>query len=206
MIVDDHEILRRGLKEIFADTFPKLIIGEASNSREAMELTLRQEWCIILLDINIPGQNGLTVLEEMKRLRPHTPVMVLTAYSEEEFAIRCLKLGASGFLNKSQTSVEVVAAVKKVLAGGKYVSATLAERLASTLGGDVRQAPHEELSSRELQVLQMIAKGETIKEIASTLGLSGKTVGTYRNRISKKMSLTTNVALTRYALKNRLVD
>jgi DNA-binding NarL/FixJ family response regulator len=206
LIVDDHEILRRGLKEIFADTFPKLIIGEASNSREAMELTLTQEWCLILLDINIPGQSGLTVLEEMKRLRPQTPVLVLTAYSEEEFAIRCLKLGASGFLNKSETSVEVVAAVKKVLAGGKYVSATLAERLASTLGGDVRQAPHEELSSRELQVLQMIAKGETIKEIASTLGLSGKTVGTYRNRISKKMSLTTNVALTRYALKNRLVD
>ena len=206
LIVDDHEILRRGLKEIFADTFPKTVIGEASNSREALELTLRQEWCLILLDINIPGQSGLTVLEEMKRLRPHIPVLVLTAYSEEEFAIRCLKLGASGFLNKSQTSVEVVAAVKKVLAGGKYVSTALAERLASTLGGDVRHVPHEELSSRELQVLQMIAKGETIKEIASTLGLSGKTVGTYRNRISKKMSLTTNVALTRYALKNRLVD
>lgn len=206
LIVDDHEILRRGLKEIFADTFPKAVIGEASNSREAMDLIQRQEWCLILLEINIPGHSGLAVLEEMKRLLPHTPVLVLTAYSEEEFAIRCLKLGASGFLNKSQTSVELVAGVKKVLAGGKYVSATLAERLASTLGGDVRHAPHEELSSRELQVLQMIAQGETIKEIASILGLSGKTVGTYRNRISKKMSLTTNVALTRYALKNRLVD
>jgi DNA-binding NarL/FixJ family response regulator len=206
LIVDDHEILRRGLREIFADTFSKMVIGEAANSREAVELTLTQDWCIILLDINIPGHSGLAVLEEMKRLRPHTPVLVLTAYSEEEFAIRSLKLGASGFLNKSQTSVEVVAAVKKVLAGGKYVSASLAERLASSLSSDVLHAPHEELSSRELQVLQMIAKGEAIKQIAAKLALSDKTVSTYRNRISKKMGLSTNVALTRYALKHRLVD
>jgi two-component system invasion response regulator UvrY len=206
LIVDDHEILRRGLREIFADTFPKMVIGEAANSREAVELTLTQDWCIILLDINIPGHSGLAVLEEMKRLRPQTPVLVLTAYSEEEFAIRSLKLGASGFLNKSQTSVEVVAAVKKVLAGGKYVSASLAERLASFLGSDVLHVPHEELSSRELQVLQMIARGEAIKQIAAKLALSDKTVSTYRNRISKKMGLSTNVALTRYALKHRLVD
>jgi len=179
LIVDDHEILRRGLREIFADTFPKVVIGEAANSREAMELILKQEWSIILLDINIPGQSGLAVLEEMKRLYLHSPVLVLTAYSEEEFAIRSLKLGASGFLNKSQTSVELVAAVKKVLAGGKYVSATLAERLASTLGSDVRHAPHEELSSRELQVLQMIAKGNAIKEIAAELALSDKTAAQF---------------------------
>ena len=206
LIVDDHEILRRGLREIFTEAFPKMVIGEATNSREALELTLNQEWSIILLDINIPGHSGLVVLEEMKRLRPQTPVMILTAYSEEEFAIRSLTLGASGFLSKSQTSLEVVAAVKKVLAGGKYVSATLAERLASTLCSDVRQALHEALSSRELQVLQMIAKGKAIKEIAAELTLSDKTVGTYRNRISKKMGLATNVALTRYALKHRLVD
>ncbi len=206
LIVDDHEILRRGLREIFADTFPKMVIGEAADSREAMERILTQEWSIILLDLNIPGKSGLAVLEEMKRLYPHTPVLVLTAYSEEEFAIRSLKLGASGFLNKSQTSVELVAAVKKVLSGGKYVSAALAERLAFTLGSDLRHAPHEALSSRELQVLQMIAKGIAIKEIAAELALSDKTVGTYRNRISKKMGLTTNVALTRYALKHALVD
>jgi DNA-binding NarL/FixJ family response regulator len=206
LIVDDHEILRRGLRELLTDTFPKIVIDEATNSREAMELALTQEWSIILLDINIPGHSGLALLEEMKRLRPKTPVLVLTAYSEEEFAIRSLKLGASGFLNKSQTSVEVVAAVKKVMVGGKYVSATLAEKLASNLYSDMPHAPHEELSSRELQVLQMIAKGKAIKEIAAELALSDKTVGTYRNRISKKMDLATNVALTRYALKHRLVD
>ena len=169
-------------------------------------MALAQDWDIILLEISIPGHGGLVVLEEIKRLRPHIPVLVLTAYSEEEFAIRSLKLGASGFLNKSQTSVEVVAAAKKVMSGGKYVTSSLAEKLAFNLGGSTLRAPHEELSNRELQVLQMIAKGKTIKEIAAELALSDKTVGTYRNRISKKMGLTTNVALTRYALKHLLVD
>lgn len=206
LIVDDHEIMRRGLREILAETFPKTVMGEATNSRAGLEMALTQEWSLIILDINIPGHNGLAMLEEMKRLRPRTPVLVLTAYSEEEFAIRSLSLGASGFLNKSQTSLEVVAAVKKVLAGGKYVSATLAERLASNLYSDLRHEPHEALSSRELQVLQMIAKGKSIKEIAAELALSDKTVGTYRNRISKKMGLPSNVALTRYALKHLLVD
>jgi DNA-binding NarL/FixJ family response regulator len=206
LIVDDHEILRRGLKEIFAEAFPKMEAGEAANSREAFQMALTQDWDIILLEISIPGHGGLVVLEEIKRLRPHIPVLVLTAYSEEEFAIRSFKLGASGFLNKSQTSVEVVAAAKKVMSGGKYVTSSLAEKLAFNLGGSTLRAPHEELSNRELQVLQMIAKGKTIKEIAAELALSDKTVGTYRNRISKKMGLTTNVALTRYALKHGLVD
>jgi DNA-binding NarL/FixJ family response regulator len=206
MIVDDHETVRRGLKEIFADAFPKMEAGEATHSREALELILTQDWDIILLDISIPGQGGLVVLEEMKRLRPSIPVLVLSAYSEEEFAIRSLKLGASGFLNKSQTSDVLVEAAKKVMSGGKYVSSSLAEKLAFNLGGSAVRAPHEALSIRELQVLQMIAKGKTIKEIAAELALSDKTVGTYRNRISKKMGLTTNVALTRYALKHLLVD
>jgi DNA-binding NarL/FixJ family response regulator len=206
MIVDDHATVRRGLKEIFADAFPKMEAGEATNSREALELIMAHEWDLILLDISIPGHGGLMVLEEMKRLRPHIPVLVLSSYSEEEFAIRSLKLGASGFLNKSQPSDEVVAAAKKVMSGGKYVTSALAEKLAFNLGGSTVRAPHEALSSRELQVLQMIAKGKTIKEIAAELALSEKTVGTYRSRIATKMDLSTNVALTRYALKHLLVD
>ena len=206
MIVDDHETVRRGLKEIFADAFPKMEAGEATNSREALELILTQDWDIILLDISIPGQGGLVVLEEMKRLRPSIPVLVLSAYSEEEFAIRSLKLGASGFLNKSQTSDVLVEAAKKVMSGGKYVSSSLAEKLAFNLGGSAVRAPHEALSIRELQVLQMIAQGKAIKEIAAELGLSEKTVSTYRSRIATKMDLSTNVALTRYALKHGLVD
>jgi DNA-binding NarL/FixJ family response regulator len=206
MIVDDHETVRRGLKEIFADAFPKMEAGEATHSREALELILTQDWDIILLDISIPGLGGLVVLEEMKRLRPSIPVLVLSAYSEEEFAIRSLKLGASGFLNKSQTSGVLVEAAKKVMSGGKYVSSSLAEKLAFNLGGSAVRAPHEALSIRELQVLQMIAQGKAIKEIAAELGLSEKTVSTYRSRIATKMDLSTNVALTRYALKHLLVD
>lgn len=206
MIVDDHETVRRGLKEIFADAFPKMEAGEATHSREALELILTQDWDIILLDISIPGQGGLVVLEEMKRLRPSIPVLVLSAYSEEEFAIRSLKLGAAGFLNKSQTSDVLVEAAKKVMSGGKYVSSSLAEKLAFNLGGSAVRAPHEALSIRELQVLQMIAQGKAIKEIAAELGLSEKTVSTYRSRIATKMDLSTNVALTRYALKHGLVD
>lgn len=206
MIVDDHETVRRGLKEIFADAFPKMEAGEATHSREALELILTQDWDIILLDISIPGQGGLVVLEEMKRLRPSIPVLVLSAYSEEEFAIRSLKLGAAGFLNKSQTSDVLVEAAKKVMSGGKYVSSSLAEKLAFNLGCSAVRAPHEALSIRELQVLQMIAQGKAIKEIAAELGLSEKTVSTYRSRIATKMDLSTNVALTRYALKHLLVD
>jgi two-component system invasion response regulator UvrY len=206
LIVDDHAIMRRGLKEILADEFPKSETGEAENSRAALELAATRDWDIILLDINIPGRSGLEVLEEMKRLRPNTPVLVLSAYPEEEFAIRSLKLGASGYLNKSHSSDEVVVAVRKAMAGGKYVTASLAEKLAASLGGSVHCSPHESLSSRELQILRMIAHGKSIKEIAVELALSEKTVGTYRRRISKKMGQLTNVDLARYALKHQLVD
>jgi DNA-binding NarL/FixJ family response regulator len=206
LIIDDHEVVRRGLKQVFSDVFPKLKIGEAENARAALELITTQDWDIVLLDINIPGRSGLELLSENKRLRPRTPVLVVSAYPEEEFAIRALKLGASGYLNKSSASDEMLVAANKVMAGGKYVTAVLAEKLASALGGDVRQSLHESLSSRELQVLQMIAKGRTIKEIAAELALSEKTIGTYRSRLSKKMGLTSNVELTRYALKNQLAD
>ncbi len=172
----------------------------------ALELIATRDWDIVLLDINIPGRNGLEVMGEIKRLRPRTPVLVLSAYPEEEFAVRALKLGASGYVNKSLASGEIVAAAKKALAGGKYVTASLAEKLAASLGGDVGQTPHESLSSRELQVLRMIASGRTLKEIAGELALSEKTVGTYRLRIAKKMGLNSNVELTRYAMKHRLVD
>src|SRR5712691_13350072 len=136
LIIDDHEIVRRGLKEVFTDEFSELKISEAENSRAALEMITTREWDIVLLDINIPGRNGLEVLSEIKRLRPRTPVLVLSAYPEEEFAIRSLKLGASGYLSKNFGSHEIVAAAKKVLAGGKYVTASLAEKLASTVGGD----------------------------------------------------------------------
>jgi DNA-binding NarL/FixJ family response regulator len=206
LIVDDHPIVRRGLKEVFAGAYSGLQTGEAENSRTALELLMKEEWDLMLVDVNIPGRNGLEVLQEAKRLRPHTPVLVLSAYPEEEFAVRSLKLGASGYLNKSLASDEILAAAKKALAGGRYVTASLAEKLAALLGGGVQQAPHESLSGRELQVLRMVACGRTIKEIAAEIALSEKTVGTYRARIARKLGLHSNVELTHYALKYRLVD
>ena len=206
LIVDDFEIVRRGLKEIFADEFLELEVGEAGTSQAALELVMKQEWELVLLDINIPGRNGLEVLEEVRRLRPRTPVLVLSAYPEEEFAIRSFKLGASGYLNKSRASDELLAAAKKVLAGGKYVTASLAEKLAAAVGGGAEQAPHESLSNREMQVLRMVASGKTIKEAAAEMALSEKTVGTYRSRIAQKLGLGSNVELARYALRHGLVD
>ena len=206
LIVDDHQTVRRGLKEILADEFSELDAGEAENSQTALEMLTMRQWDLVLLDINIPGRNGLELLEELKRLRPALPVLILSVYPEEEFALRSLRLGASGYLNKGRSADEVVAAAKKALAGGRYLTASLAEKLASALGGDIRQAPHESLSSRELQVMRLIAIGKTLKEVSSELSLSEKTVATYRTRISKKMGLATNVELARYALQHRLVD
>jgi len=206
LIVDDHQVVRRGLKEVLGDQFSELETGEAENSRAALELITTQEWDIVLLDINIPGRDGLEVLSEIKRLRPRTPVLVVSAYPEEEFAIRSLEQGASGYLNKGSVSDEVVAAARKAMAGGKYVSALLAETLAVRLGRHIQHVPHERLSSRELQVLRMIAGGRTLKEIAAELALSIKTVGTYRLRIAVKLGLRSNIELTRYALKHRLAD
>jgi two-component system invasion response regulator UvrY len=207
LIVDDHEVVRRGLKQILMDAFPDAIFAEAANSQEALDLVGKQRWDILLLDINIPGRNGLEVLEEVHKHQPKTPVLVLSAFPEQDFALRALKLGAAGYLTKQSASDELHAAVRKALDGGKYVTASLAEKLAARLGQDLHQAPpHEALSNRELQILRMISSGKTIKEIASDLSLSEKTIATYRARIAEKLNLTTNVEFTRYALKHHLVE
>jgi DNA-binding NarL/FixJ family response regulator len=194
------------VREVFAGAFPDLQFGEAGNSQAAMDQLMKQEWDLVLVDVNIPGRSGLEVLEEAKKLRPQTPVLVLSAYPEEEFAIRALKLGASGYLNKGLASEEMLAAAKRVLAGGKYITSSLAEKLAQVLGGGAGQPLHESLSIRELQVLRMVANGRSIKEIAAEIALSEKTVGTYRVRLARKLGVSSNVELTRYALKHRLVE
>lgn len=206
LIADDHTIVRHGLREILTREFGKLKIEEAKDSREAVELLTKEPWDLILLDINMPGRSGLEVLEDARRLRPEVPVLVLSAYPEEEFAVRAFKLGAAGYLNKQSAFDELIAAVRRLLAGGTYVTASMAERLASSLRHAAAQAPHELLSNRELQVLRMIAKGLTLKEIAAQLCLSEKTIGTYRSRISEKMRLSSNVELARYALQHQLVE
>ena len=206
LIADDHEIVRRGLRQILTDEFPKLQVGDAANARDAVEAVRKQAWDAVLLDINMPGRSGLDVLEELKRLRPAMPVVVLTAFPEEDYAVRAFKLGASGYVSKESASDELLAALRKALAGGRYVTASLAEKLAASVAGDAPLDPHETLSNRELQVLRLIAQGRTIKEVAAELSLSEKTIGTYRTRLSEKMGLATNVELARYAFQHKLVD
>jgi DNA-binding NarL/FixJ family response regulator len=206
LIADDHELVRRGLRQILTDEFPKLQVGEAANARDAVEAVRKQSWDAALLDINMPGRSGLDVLEDLKKLRPAMPVVMLTAFPEQDYAVRSLKLGASGYVTKSGASDELLTALRKALAGGRYVTASLAEKLAASIAGDAPSTPHETLSNRELQVLRLIAQGRTIKEIAAELALSEKTIGTYRSRLSEKMGLSTNVELTRYAIQHKLTD
>jgi DNA-binding NarL/FixJ family response regulator len=206
LIVDDHEIVRRGLRQILQDEFPEVKVGEAGDARQAVEVFHRESWDLVLLDINMPGRCGLELLEDFKKARPAVPIVVLSAFPEAEFALRSLKRGACAYVNKQSASDELMAAIRKGLAGGRYVTPGLAEKLAASLAGEAPDAPHETLSDRELQVLRLIAVGRSIKEIAAELSLSEKTVGTYRTRISEKMGLSTNVELARYALQHKLVD
>lgn len=206
LLVDDHKILRRGLRGVIQEEHPGADFGEAENSHVALERIYNEKWDLVLLDVNIPGRSGLDVLQEIKQVRPETPVLVISAYPEEEFAVRALKLRAAGYLTKASVADELKPAMEKALSGGRYVTASLAEKLAQSLGDDLKGPAHERLSNRELQVLRLVAVGRTLKEIAGELSLSEKTVGTYRRRIAEKMGLSSNVELARYALQAGLVE
>jgi DNA-binding NarL/FixJ family response regulator len=206
LLVDDHKVLRRGLRGVIEEEFPGTHFGEAEDSQSALELIYNETWDLVLLDVNIPGRNGFDVLQEVKQLSPSTPVLVVSAYPEEDFAVRALKLRAAGYLTKCRVADELNPAIKKALTGGRYVTASLAEKLAASLGEDVKGARHESLSNREFQVLRLVALGRSLKEISAELLLSEKTVGTYRRRISEKMGISSNVELARYALQAGLVD
>lgn len=207
LIADDHELLRRGLRGLLAEAIPEAEIGEVASGAEALAAAHQSNWDVILLDVNMPGRTGLEVLQELRHLNPKQKVLVLSAFPEEEYAIRAFRLGAAGYVSKQGASSELLTALRKVLDGGRYVSPRLAERLASALAGEApADDPHHTLSNRELQVLRLIAQGRTLKEIAAELALSEKTISTYRVRIARKLGLGTNVELTRYAVQRRLVD
>ncbi len=206
LIADDHEVVRRGLRDILAEEFPELHVAEARNGQETLEAARKQNWDVVLLDIKMPGRSGLEVLEELKKLQPKTPVVIVSAFPEEEYAVRAFRVGAAAYVSKEGASDELLAAVRKALAGGRFVTPALAEKLAALVSGEASASPHETLSNRELEVLRLIAAGKTIKEIAAELHLSEKTIGTYRLRLSKKMNLSSNVELTRYALRHNLAD
>lgn len=206
LVADDHDIVHHGLKQLLSDHFGTVTFGEARNAQEALEQCAAQEWSVVLLDITMPGRSGLDILADLKRVRPNVPVLIMSAFPEEEFALRALKSGAAGYLDKRTLAGEIVTAIKRVTTGERYVSTALASKLAAQLGDGEARFAHEALSQREFQVLRLIATGKTIKEIAAELTLSEKTVGTYRTRISEKLGLGTNVELTRYALQHRLVE
>ncbi len=206
LIADDHAVFRRGLKETLSEAFPKVDFGEARTAQETFELAQRQNWDVIILDISMPGRSGLDILEDLRRSRPKIPVLLLTMHPEQQFARRALKAGAAGYLTKDSVPDELKEAIKRIVAGGRYVSATLAETLAVDLRRGTDVPLHELLSDREFQVLRMIATGKTVKEVADELSLSVKTVSTYRSRILEKTGMKTNADLIRYALQTQLVD
>jgi DNA-binding NarL/FixJ family response regulator len=205
LIADDHEVVRRGLRELLREHLPHAQFGEAGDARTALQAVTEQDWDIVLVDITMPGRSGLDLIQDVKRVKPALPILVLSAHAERDYALRSLKLGAAGYVSKQSASDVLIGAVRKVLAGGRYVSPALAEALAEAMSGEAPGEPHSTLSNRELQVLKLIASGKAIKEVAAELALSEKTVATYRARISEKMGLSTNVELTRYALQHGLV-
>lgn len=205
-VVDDHEVVRRGLQHLLADHLPDCDFGEAASAAPALEQLALGGWDLVLLDLNLPGRDGLELLGDIRSRWPDLPVLVISAYPEEEFAVRCLRQGAAGYVTKASLGDELVTAVTRVLGGGRYVSAELAERLAGLLAEPRASAAHELLSARELQVLRLVARGRSQKEIAAELSLSEKTIGTYRARIAEKLGISTSVELTRYALQHHLVD
>jgi len=206
LIADDHAILRRGLREILMRELEGAVCGEAKDATEVMVRIQQSEWDLAILDITMPGRSGLDVLNDLKVARPKMPVLVLSMHAEDQYAKRVLRAGAAGYMNKESAPEELIKAVRKVLAGGRYVSAALAENLVSDLSQESKRPIHESLSNREFEVLRMFASGKTVGQIAEELRLGVTTVSTYRARILEKMHMLTTAELIRYALHNGIVD
>ncbi|MFQ6116263.1 MAG: response regulator [bacterium] len=205
LIADDHALFREGLKRIFAEYDDLVVAGEASNGMEVLSQVCENDYDVVLLDISMPGRSGIDIIKQLKALEPEIRVLVLSMYSEEQYAFRALKAGASGYLTKNGASRDLINAIRKVSTGGKFISAAVAEQIAFDLEKGADEPPHKGLSDREFQVLCMIASGKTVKEIADELSLSVKTISTYRTRILEKMHMKNNAEITCYAIRNGLV-
>jgi two-component system invasion response regulator UvrY len=206
LVGDDHAVVRRGLRQILAETPDILVEGEAPTADDMMRLVREQRWDVVILDINLPGSSGLELLSDIRKERPLLPVLILTVYSEEQYAVRAIKAGAAGFLTKESAPEKLIEAVRKVASGGRYVSAELSETLASLFAGEDKGPPHERLSDREFEILKLLASGKTVSQIGVDLGLSVKTVSTHRTRILRKMNMKTNADLMHYAVRAHLVE
>lgn len=206
LIADDHSIVRRGLKQILSDTDDLVVAGEAEDGVKALHMVRQGEWDVVLMDVSMPDRNGIDALKLIKKEFPKLPVLILSMHPEEHYAVRALKAGAAGYLNKQGAPEQLVHAIRQVAAGKKYVSAAVAEELANAIGEDTEKLPHEKLSDREYQTLCMIASGKTLTQIGQELNLSVKTVSVYRARLLEKMKLKNNAELTHYGLKHGLVE
>jgi DNA-binding NarL/FixJ family response regulator len=206
LIADDHPIVRAGFKQVLSETPDLVVADEAGNGQEVLEHLKKKKYDVVLLDISMPGKNGLEILKELKTDYPKLPVLILSIYPEEQYAIRALKAGAAGYLTKESAPHELISAIRKISAGGRYISESLAEKLATYLNVDMTKSPHETLSDREHQVMRLIASGKTVSEIAESLNLSVKTISTYRTHILEKMKMKNNAEITLYAVQNKLVE
>lgn len=203
LVVDDHPIVRKGTKAILEDELGA-VVDEAGDGDAAL-VALEQPYDAVVLDLSMPGRSGIDLLAEIKHRHPKLPVLIMSLHGEEQFAVRALRAGASGYLTKTAAPENLSAAVGKILRGGRYITETLAERLAADVGGEAVAAPHDRLSDREFEVLRGLASGKSVSEIADTMHLSVKTVSTYRARLLQKLGMTTNAEVTRYAIENGLV-
>jgi two-component system invasion response regulator UvrY len=205
-VADDHAIVRRGLMQILAEAPDMVVAGEASTGREVLQAMQKHDYDVLVLDIAMPEGGGLEVLQQLQTLKPDLRVLILSMYPERQYAVRALKSGAAGYLTKESVPDELIAAIRKVARGGKYVSQSLAEQLTSELRGEVEKEPHETLSDREFQVMTLLAAGKSVTDVAEELSLSVKTVSTYRARILDKLNLKSTAEIIRYALEQGLVE
>jgi two-component system invasion response regulator UvrY len=204
LIADDHAIVRRGLKEILLEEYPFAEIGEASDAEEAVKKVFDDEWDLVICDLNMPGRSGLDALKQIKQSFPKLPVLIMSMYPEDQYAVRALKAGASGYFNKNSIHEELIKAIEAVKMGRKFITPTIAEKLAESINV-YSDTPHQLLSDREFDVLKLLASGKTVSQIAEELSLSPHTISTYRSRILEKMNMRSNSELIRYALEKKLV-
>jgi DNA-binding NarL/FixJ family response regulator len=204
LIADDHAVVRRGLKQLLLEQYPSAHIGETGDAENLIAQVMSQEWDVVICDMNMPGRSGFDALQQIKELSPKLPVLIMSMYPEDQYALRVLKAGASGYLGKETIHDDLIKAIEMVRLGRKFITPSIAEKLANALDTDTNRQPHEELSNREFDVFKLLITGKSISEIASQLSLSSTTVSTYRARIMEKMNMHSIAELTRYAIENKL--
>jgi len=205
LIADDHAIVRKGLKQILLEEYPSAIIGEVAETEGLLNEVINNEWNIIICDMNMPGRSGLDALNQLKQVAPQVPVLIMSMYPEDQYALRVLKAGASGYLEKESIHDDIIKAIQTVQLGKKFITPSIAEKLADAFQDNSSRQPHELLSDREFDVFKLLASGKSVSEIAGKLSLSTTTVSTYRARILEKMGIRSNADLTRYALERKLI-